>query len=117
MEDKDPWLAHLEQCYGDRDNGAKASDPEDLRTLMLRRLVITFGVDSDYVNSLMPLLVQQFVIEYARHGSSKKCFESLDDNFVDLSDPRFQVKLKKIKRGRGSDPYEIPPKARDKTDG
>ena len=115
--EEDPWLKHLEQCYSDRDNGAKASDPEDLRTLMLRRLVVTFGVDSDYVNSLMPLLVQQFVIEYARHGSSKKCFESLDDNFVDLSDPRFQVKLKKIRRGRGHDPYEIPPKTKGKLDG
>jgi len=83
---------------------------------MLRRLVITFGVDSDYVNSLMPLLIQQFVIEYARNGSAKKCFENLDENFIDLSDPRFQVKLKKIKRGRGNDPYEIP-KARDKNDG
>jgi len=42
--DDDPWLKHLEQCYADRDNGAKASDPEDIRTIMLRRLVITFGV-------------------------------------------------------------------------
>lgn len=116
MVEEDPWLKHLEQIYTDRDNGAKASDPEDLRTLMLRRIVVTFGVDSDYVNSLMPLLVQQFVIEYARHGSSKRCFESLDDNFVDLSDPRFQVKLKKIRRGRGTDPYEIP-RARDNKDG
>lgn len=116
MEDE-PWLKHLEQVYSDRDNGAKASDPEDLRTIMLRRLVITFGVDSDYVNSLMPLLVQQFVIEYARNGSSKKCFEALDDNFVDLSDPRFQVKLKKIRRGMGSDPYAIPPTTKGKNDG
>ena len=69
--EEDPWLKHLEQIYVDRDNGAKASDPEDLRTLMLRRIVVTFGVDSDYVNSLMPLLVQQFVIEYARSALNK----------------------------------------------
>jgi len=104
----DPWVAHLEHCYLNRDKGANAVDPEDLRTLMLRRLVIVFGVDSDYVNSLMPLLIQQFAIDYARNGKTKMCFQSLDENFIELSDPRFHAKLKKMRRGRGKDPYAIP---------
>ena len=64
MEDKDPWMAHLEQCYSDRDNGAKASDPEDLRTLMLRRLVVTFGVDS----AVAALLVHRAVGDQRGRG-------------------------------------------------
>lgn len=106
--EEDPWLAHLEHCYLARDKGANAVDPEDLRTLMLRRLVIVFNVDSDYVNSLMPLLIQQFAIDYARTKKTKAAFHNLDENFIELSDPRFQTKLKKMRRGRGTDPYAIP---------
>jgi len=108
--EEDPWLAHLEKVFAGRAGGANPKDPEDLSTIMLRRLVVKFGESSDYINSLIPTLVHQFAADYGRSQDTQKCWRLLDKNFLLLS--LTKIKIKPSKLGRGHDPYSAPPPKR-----
>ena len=109
-QDEDPWLAHLEKIFAGRAGGANPKDPEDLSTIMLRRLVVKFGESSDYINSLIPTLIHQFATDYIREQHTKKCWCLLDRNFLLLSLKK--IKIKPSKLGKGHDPYSTPPPKR-----
>lgn len=105
QREPDPWLDALEKAWTERENLFSARDPEDIRTIILRRLVVRYNLSARYVSKYMPLMTNQFVYDYARGQSVRKCFELVDLNFIDLLPRVERVKVLKVKTGRGLDPF------------
>lgn len=101
---EDPWLNNLEREFNDRARGF-TEDPEDLRTILLRRLTIKYNLPVEYVDNFIPLLMQQFVYDYSRAQTVRKCFELVDVNFLDLIPRDDRQKIEKRAHGLGKDPF------------
>ncbi|NBS68886.1 hypothetical protein EBT31_08200, partial [bacterium] len=54
-----------------------------------------------------PLLLQQFVYDYSRAQSVRKCFELVDVNFIDLIPKKDRQQIEKRQHGRGKDPFRL----------
>lgn len=106
-EESDPWFDALEKAFLERESGALRDDPEDIRTVILRRLCIKYDVPGNYVDQFMPLLLQQFVYDYSRAQSVRKCFELVDVNFIDLIPKKDRQQIEKRQHGRGKDPFRL----------
>lgn len=105
-EGEDPWLTNLEREFFERERGF-TEDPEDLRTILLRRLAIKFDLPVEFVDRFIPLLMQQFVYDYSRAATIRKCFELADVNFLDLIPKEERQKIEKKQLGLGKDPFRI----------
>ena len=106
-EESDPWFDALEKAFLERETGAVATDPEDIRTIILRRLCIKYDLPQHYVDQFLPLLLQQFVYDYSRAQSVRKCFELVDVNFIDLIPKADRQKIEKRTHGKGKDPFRL----------
>lgn len=106
-EESDPWFDALEKAFLERETGAVSTDPEDIRTIILRRLCVKYDLPQHYVDQFLPLLLQQFVYDYSRAQSVRKCFELVDVNFIDLIPKVDRQKIEKRQHGKGKDPFRL----------